>query len=390
MEEGATNQRSGVGSELRLAVDGLPAVDQHAHLLSGPEAGWSLPDLLSESLDAAQREQVRHHPSFQRALADLARAMGVAEDEEALSAARDRAGFEAHAQQLFAGCHLDGLLIDDGFPVAGALDLASHADLAGCPVRRLIRIETVVEAAAQGWPGFQAVRDAFRDALGAALDGGAVGLKTIAAYRFGLDLPRPDGNDARSAYRVWRTAGSGPGRLTHPALIAFFLAEALDVAHAFGPVPLQVHTGLGDADLQLHRADPSLLGPVIADAGAAGIPVVLLHCYPYVRQAGWLAHVHGHVYLDLSLTLLLAGHRGSELVLEALELAPATKVLFATDASRAPEMFFLATRWWRDALAGALGRLVGERTVGESTALEWAGMILAGNARRLYGLEAPA
>lgn len=67
-----------------------------------------------------------------------------------------------------------------------------------------------------------------------------------------------------------------------------------------------------------------------------------------------------------------------------MELAPASKVLFATDASRAPEMFYLANRWWR-ALAGVLGRLVGE-----STALEWAGMILAGNARRLYGLETPA
>jgi predicted TIM-barrel fold metal-dependent hydrolase len=95
--------------------------------------------------------------------------------------------------------------------------------------------------------------------------------------------------------------------------------------------------------------------------------------------------VHAHVHLDLSLALLLAGHRGTALVLEALELAPVGKLLFATDASRAPEIFFLAARWWRDALAGALSHLVAERSLEEGAALEWAGLVLAGNARRLYG-----
>ncbi|MGH9036137.1 MAG: hypothetical protein ACRD0O_10260 [Acidimicrobiia bacterium] len=371
-----------MGSELREALDEIPALDQHAHQLSGPDVTWSLPDLLSESTDPAQREQMRHHPSFRRALVDLAGMLGVAPDEEAVTGARERAGFEAHAQRLLAAGRFEGLFIDDGFPVSGQLDLDAHAKLAGCPVRRLVRIEAAVEQAARGWPGFEGVRDRFRERLAGALDDGAAGLKTIAAYRCGLDLPRPEGDEARSAYRAWRASGSG--RLTHSALIAFFLAEAMEVAQAHGPVPLQVHTGLGDADLDLQRADPSLLGWVIADAGAAGLPVVLLHCYPYVRQAAWLAHVHGHVFVDLSLALLLVGHRGTELLFEALELAPATKVLFATDASRAPEMFFLAARWWRDALAGALDRLVGEQAVGEPAALDWARMILSGNARRLY------
>ena len=77
--------------ELRAAIGELPGVDQHAHLLSGPEAEWSLPDLLSESGDAGQRQEMRHHPSFLRAQADLAGALGVAEDEEELAETR-RAG----------------------------------------------------------------------------------------------------------------------------------------------------------------------------------------------------------------------------------------------------------------------------------------------------------
>ena len=368
-----------MAGDLRVALEEMGAVDHHAHALSGAGVDWSLPDLLSESGEVDQRAQMRHHPSYHRALAEL----GVA-DEAALAGAREEAGFDAHAKALMSACRLEGLFIDDGFPVAGALDLAAHADLAGCPVRRLVRIESEVEAAARGWPSFEGVRESFRESVAGALADGAAGLKTVAAYRCGLDLPHPGEDEARSAYRAWRMSGSR--RLVSPALIAYFLAEALEVARTSGPVPLQIHTGVGDADLALHRADPSLLGRVIAEAGAAGVPVVLLHCYPYVRQAAWLAHVHSHVYVDLSLSLLLIGHRGSEVITEALELAPATKILFATDASRAPEMFFLAARWWRAALAGALDRLVGERAVGERTALEWAEMILAGNARRLYGL----
>jgi hypothetical protein len=40
----------------------------------------------------------------------------------------------------------------------------------------------------------------------------------------------------------------------------------------------------------------------------------------------------------------------------------------------------------RRLITRALGRLVGEGEVGEDQALEWAGLVLAGNARRLYGL----
>jgi predicted TIM-barrel fold metal-dependent hydrolase len=48
---------------------------------------------------------------------------------------------------------------------------------------------------------------------------------------------------------------------------------------------------------------------------------VLLHCYPFVREAGWLAHVYGNVYFDLSLTIPHVS-RPAVALAEALELAP--------------------------------------------------------------------
>jgi hypothetical protein len=40
---------------------------------------------------------------------------------------------------------------------------------------------------------------------------------------------------------------------------------------------------------------------------------------------------------------------------QALELAPVSKLLYGSDAARTPELYFLAARWWRTALAEVLG-----------------------------------
>ncbi len=86
--------------------------------------------------------------------------------------------------------------------------------------------------------------------------------------------------------------------------------------------PLQVHCGFGDSDLLLPRADPTWLKPAIERYRAT--PFVLLHCYPFVREAGWLAHVYGNVFFDLSLTIPHVS-RPAEMVRQALELAPASQ-----------------------------------------------------------------
>ena len=66
---------------------------------------------------------------------------------------------------------------------------------------------------------------------------------------------------------------------------------------------------------------------------------------------------------------------------EALELAPLSKLLYASDAVRTPELYLLAARWWRDALAEVLGGLLTERA-----AQRGAELILRENARALYRL----
>ena len=359
--------------ELRPALAELPAIDHHAHLLAHPDAGVELADVLTESSQPAQVSAGRHHPAYIRAVREL---------PDFASRRDDDVGSIRH---LFDACRLDAMFVDDGFQFPGALSLDEHAALVGCPVRRIVRIESFAEAVTCGaeWPPFPESRSRFQQAVADALADGAIALKTIAAYRSGLDLPAPSVDAATGAYEVWRR--SGTRRLTDATLISQFVADALDAAG--DGVPLQVHTGLGDADQMLAQADPALLQPHIDHGMLARVPVVLLHCYPFVRHAGYLASLYANVHLDLSLAVTLMPHRGPTLIAEALELAPPTKLLFATDASRLPEMFLLGTRWWRESLAETLGGLVDGGFADEQVALHWATLILAGNARRLYRFD---
>ena len=71
-------------------------------------------------------------------------------------------------------------------------------------------------------------------------------------------------------------------------------------------LPIQFHTGFGDTDLMLHRANPLLLTQFIR-AVPPRVPIMLLHCYPYHREAAYLAAAYPHVYLDVGLALTHVG-----------------------------------------------------------------------------------
>jgi predicted TIM-barrel fold metal-dependent hydrolase len=211
-----------------------------------------------------------------------------------------------------------------------------------------MRIERVAEEALAQQPALDELRERVRVEVSTARERGFAGLKTIAAYRAGLDIRTPDPMAAAAA------RARAPRRLADKALLELVLDDALAANAASGdPLPVQVHCGFGDADLRLAQADPALLGPLVERHPET--PFVLLHCYPFIRQAGWLAHIHGNVYLDVSLTIPHVW-RASEAIREALELAPSSKLLYASDAARTPELYYLAARGWRAALADVLAQ----------------------------------
>ena len=364
----------------------IPFVDHHCHSLCGTWAvaggeppGWRR--CFTEADDAVTL--TCHVPGllgYRRFLVAIAELLGVEPSGEDLErrvlarrdglAAADPAGY---LRELLDDAGVAALLVDTGYGGPGTLGLRELAVAAGRPAHEVVRIEAVAESLLSGGGAagdLGCFGDMFEDRLASALDGGAVALKSIAAYRTGLALPRPRLADARAAFTGMDRARQAR-RVDDPALVAFLLWRAAELAAERG-VPLQVHTGLGDTDLDLALADPTLLRPLLRDPRTQGCPVVLLHCYPFVAQAAYLASVYPQVWMDLSLAIPLAEPLAARLVGEALGLCPATKLLAATDGHSYPEMHWWGARAWRRALAEAPG------------AAELAGQILATNARRLY------
>jgi uncharacterized protein len=267
---------------------------------------------------------------------ELAGFLGCDPDEQAVYERRLQAEPGEYAAALLHATRTAVLFVDDGYPAPGeGYGWQRMGELAGCSAQPVMRLETrrrpEVEVASARKHGFAA-------------------LKTIAAYRGGLQLDEQ--------HPVW---------------------GALEANERTGePLPVQVHCGFGDSDLKLPLADPGWLKPAIERFGETTF--VLLHCYPFVREAGWLAHVYPNVYFDLSLTIPHVA-RPAEALREALELAPVSKLLYASDAARAPELYFLAAKRWREALAEVLPELLPEAEADEAGRA-----ILRENAVALYGL----
>ena len=174
-------------------------------------------------------------------------------------------------------------------------------------------------------------------------------------------------------------------RLSGKALCDTLVFEAAACCRALD-VPLQVHCGLGDPDEDLALASPLGLRPLFEDPALRGLNVVLLHCYPYQREAAYLAAVYPGAFMDLSLAIPLAADDGARALRESLGLCPWSKLLYATDASRLPEFYFVAAARQRDALATALSDLVAGGFLTRDESVEAGRRILAGNATALYGL----
>ena len=214
----------------------------------------------------------------------------------------------------------------------------------------------------------------------------AAGFKSIAAYRGGLDFDpsRPRAAEVAAAAESWlRSFESGePVRLEDQVLIRHGIWAALDTG-----LPVQFHTGYGDADSRLARSDPALMHDFLAASQRAGAPVMLLHCYPYHRQAGALANLFPHVYMDVGEALNHVGARSAAVLAEALELTPFHKMLYSSDAFGLPELHYLGAAAFRRDIEKVTGEFVADGAWSATDAARVAEMIGTGNARRVYRLS---
>jgi predicted TIM-barrel fold metal-dependent hydrolase len=150
---------------------------------------------------------------------------------------------------------------------------------------------------------------------------------------------------------------------------------------------VQFHVGYGDSDVDLHRCDPLRLTGLLRATRAAGVPILLLHNYPFHRNAAYLAQVFEHVFVDVGLITHNAGFRAPAILAETLELAPFGKLLFSTDAFGLAELYHLGTALFRQGLSDFLRTALAADALSEVDAIRLARLAGHENAARIYGLE---
>jgi uncharacterized protein len=290
-------------------------------------------------------------------------------------------------RRFLRASRLSALLLDTGYRSADILQPAQMASVAGAPSHEVVRIEAVAEAtlAAGGEAGD--FPRAYANALATAARD-AVGLKTIIAYRGGFEFdqqPPSDASIVEAAGRAMRLSEAGSGRLTDPTLLRHCLWAGIRLAAERG-FPVQFHVGYGDSDITLHLTNPSLLTPLIRTTADLGVNLVLLHCYPYQREAAYLAAVYPNVYLDVGLAINFTGPSSQKVIAESMELAPFTKVLYSSDAFGLAELFYLGAVLFRSGLGATLDGWIRSDNCSVQEAERIAGLVATGNATRIYPL----
>lgn len=287
-------------------------------------------------------------------------------------------------RRLLRAAQVRAWLVDTGYQSDQVATPEQVAEASGAPALEIVRLEAVAERVIRGGTSAADFAAAFSAALATATRD-AVGLKSIVAYRLGLDFApgRPGAADVvTAAGALLRAIDADPAaRLDDEVLLRHLIWTGVDTG-----LPLQFHVGFGDPDVRLHRADPSLMHDFLLATRAIGTPIMLLHCYPHHRQAAFLANIFPHVYMDLGAILNHVGARSAAVLAEALELTPFHKMLYSSDAFGLPELHYLGALGFRRDFARVTGEFVAAGAWSAPDAGRVAELVGSENARRVYRL----
>jgi predicted TIM-barrel fold metal-dependent hydrolase len=300
-------------------------------------------------------------------------------------ARRRELGADVVARRFLREAGLASMLIDTGYRPEDVRDPEGMRELAGVPVHEVVRLEGIAESVVQTGVDAHAYPSAYEDALREA-SRHAVGLKTIVAYRGGLAFdpdPPQEADVIRAAGAFVDAARAGRARLADPVLLRFGIWTGAMLARERG-LPIQFHIGWGDPDLELHLTNPTLLTGLIRRFAELGVSVALLHCYPFHRDAGYLAAMYPNVYFDVGSALHYMGPSSGRLLAEAMEVAPFSKLLFSSDAFGVAEQYLLGATLFRRALREVLDAWIAGEQCDAATAERIVEAIGRGNALRIY------
>ncbi|VVA09406.1 PREDICTED: fluG [Prunus dulcis] len=381
-------------TELRKAVKEAELVDAHAHNIVAIDSALPFISGFSEANGDAL-SYAPHSLSFKRNLKDVAELYGCEKTLHGVEVHRRLAGLQSISSTCFRAAGISAILIDDGLRLDKKHEIDWHKNFAPV-VGRILRIEHLAEEILnEELPvGSSWTLDFFTEIFVGKLKsypfiGDKIfGLKSIAAYRSGLEInTNVTKKDAEEGLAEVLHAAK-PVRISNKSFIDYVFIRSLEVALLFD-LPMQIHTGFGDKDLDMRLSNPLHLRDVLEDKRFSKCRIVLLHAsYPFSKEASYLASIYPQVYLDFGLAVpKLSVHGMISSVKELLELAPIKKVMFSTDGYAFPETFYLGAKKAREVVFSVLCDACADGDLSIPEAIEAAKDIFSQNAIQFYKIN---
>jgi predicted TIM-barrel fold metal-dependent hydrolase len=380
-------------SDFTLKLNEIPVIDNHCHppLKSSIETESEFKRFFTESFDPRiVSSHVQNTLFYPQSLRDINAMLGRSGEPniEAILTERNLLGTAGLVRRIVQRANIGGMIVDFGYQ---ADDSHSVDDMRGmlrgldCPCFYVLRLETRAEQLMIANPDFDRFMTAFVLEFTNLRVKGVAALKSIIAYRSGLDIQPTTESQAAEAFNevmARQKPSEIPLRLTSKTLLDYLIVEALNIVSTQN-IPVQFHTALGDTDVDLLKANPLLLKPIFDDQRFRDVPIVLLHCYPYLKEAAYLTNMYGNAYLDLSMTVPLLNFSAPRALEDVLGMAPTSKVLYGSDAPSLVEFLWLGAVSIRRALGQVLSCWI-QQGLPETEAERIAYQILHQNAERLY------
>ena len=355
----------------RINLKETPVIDAHCFAYSESPLTWeflvryfSLGGVVVGSMQTSPQQLAGYYAentvAFRAFTLELSRFLSCSPSTEELLRARDdrAADFRSYTQALMSDAGLKTLVVDNGAKALSEVD--EFAGLFPGTVEKTFRLETLVRDLLEESKSFDSLVSAFDGAIQRAVAvQGCVALKSVIAYRTGLDVGKVNEEEARTDFdaRAERVEWFGP---YVKQLRDYLLRRAL-LASVDLQVPVLIHTGLGDTDIVASKCNPAFLADLLKDDEIMPAKVLLIHGgFPYTFEAGWLANVLPNVYLELSSSLppflepAVSPRRYGDL----LRWVPLPKLVYGSDGSDFPEMPWYYAKTAKGAMARALSELV--------------------------------
>lgn len=380
---------------MNVSLRDCPAIDVHAHPYVANTQPFtsdefvrklSLAVIPNQIPDNYKRVQKQPYPGsnmwVQILIQRLAKYFSCEPVLETVVGARNAKAenFKKYTRELFQDAHITGIVGDFGYPQPPLLK-QEYAELSGARLWEIYRIEPVMVRLAEESDTFGDFIEKYRSELSEALQqDGIVGLKSIIAYRSGLEIAPMSKDIAQEEYEQFKK----DTRAKVKEFRDYCLHIAMEECTAANKV-MHIHTGVGDGEVVLPKASPSFLLDMLRDKKYQETKVHLVHGgYPWVEEVAFIVSILPNVYMDISLQNPFSGHGVKRILSQVFEFAPFDKVMYGSDAFTVPEMNWLGVHLFKECFEEVLGDWVTSDYMDAETARVIGEMVLFRNFENVY------